>query len=145
MDRENYIFNWNQSEGVSTCVITVDGKAYKGSAFCHPKDRDMKSERMGARLAEMRAELEYVLYLYEKANNTFNTLNSELSPIFQSTKINKESYEFHKIKDILDKARKARDGYSKLVKAYKKQIYKYIHDKDVFYKRVRALRESRTV
>lgn len=52
---------WDPDTGVSQCVITAkDGSVHVGSAKCSPKDQDMMSEKTGAAIAEMRAQIAYL-------------------------------------------------------------------------------------
>ena len=145
MDQQNYNITWDKEEGKSTCVLTIDGQQFIGSAFCHKKDRDMKSERTGAKLATLRAEQKYAEHLRANAFNKLQILKKALSPLKQSTKVNKESYEFQKIAEILHKAEIEYISYTKLVSEYKRAIYTYINEKEIFYRRVRALREQRAL
>ena len=57
------VIYWDEELGLSQCVITAsDGTAHVGSAKCSPKDQDMKSEKTGAAIAEMRANIAYLRY-----------------------------------------------------------------------------------
>ena len=51
------VFTWNEEDGSALCVIYDKDKVYYGAATCHPKDKDMMSEKAGCELAYLRAAL----------------------------------------------------------------------------------------
>jgi hypothetical protein len=55
MRKDGYVFYIDENN--SYCDLTYNNLTFTGVATCHPEDEDMKSERTGYFIAEMRANI----------------------------------------------------------------------------------------
>jgi hypothetical protein len=60
MVKEKIEFNWIEELSMATCNLEVNGHVFHGSATCHPKDKDMCSEKTGEEIAYRRATISYL-------------------------------------------------------------------------------------
>ncbi len=79
-------------DGLTVCVQKIKGKSYIGNAQCHPNDE--YSERVGRRLAQDRASIEYLCEKRDELVCQLKSLKHLLSIYDQSTKVDKNSYEY---------------------------------------------------
>ena len=134
-------YDWNEQDGIATCILYDGENTFLGLATCHPDDEDFQSEKTGLYIAEARAEIQALKhYKNNVLKPGLNALNQLYYSINHSKQYNKKSYESkmlyrqiqmkeHDIKDIQD-----------MINERKADLKKYIDDKDAFYQSVKRNR-----
>ena len=85
-------FKHYEASGLTICRMPIKGKLYIGTARCHPEDE--YSERVGKRLAYDRASIKYLCEQRDIMVCELKGLKHLLSIYDQSSKTNKEGYEY---------------------------------------------------
>lgn len=137
------IVYWDEDLGISQYVITdSDRTVHVGAAKCSPKDQDMKSEKTGATIAEMRAKIAYLKY---ERNNKIKPELKALKKFWNT--INKSKYydaNSYPVQMLLRSIQRCENDliYNKdEVNALKENLHAYIEQKGIFYKKVREMRD----
>lgn len=133
-------FLWDETTGVCSCQIVIDDFLYGfGMAECAPEDKDMISERTGARIAEIRAQINLLQnYKNRELYPKLKGLKHLKATMVNSSRFNPDSYEAKRLdKEIKNIELEISDIYDAIL--YSKQhLYNYINDKEKLYQRIRS-------
>lgn len=121
-----------------SCDLTYKDITFTGEAFCHPDDEDLKSERTGYFIAEMRANIQKLQWIRDW----------EILPILKSYKhvydcishapeFNKDSYEAFCLRRHIDKLTKELAEIKETIKEERNYLRNYIAEKDHLYHKIR--------
>ena len=136
-------FEWDEENGLALCVL-FDGEHYfTGTAFCCEEDLDMCSQRTGEEIALRRARIEYLKFYRDSLKNQLKGLQQFLSSIKQSYKFNNKSFETIKLFKHINRLSFDLNYAKELIKNERELLYKYIEDKEIFYKKLRKVREKK--
>lgn len=136
--------DWNENTGVAKCTIYYKSRAFEGVAQCHPNDEDMQSHLTGLTIANLRAELEYLKYEYNKTRAGLDALNQLYYSMNRSKNFNEKSYENSMLQRQIHQSKFALDTISKMLASTKQEIKTYIEGKEQFYQSVRKKRAAKT-
>ena len=143
MKPRKYKYSWIEQEGKATCTIIIKGKEFTGIAYCHPDDEDMKSEKTGKFIAEMRATVAYLTHIRD------NELKPQLAALTQlynnlkaSKKHNEKSYEIYILRRQIRLTTSELTKIKQELTALKQGIKDYIKGKECFYQAIRMRREA---
>ena len=133
------IIKWYEDSRSTTYTIELCDEQFTGKSFCHPDDDDMASRRTGEHIAEARAIMQAIKF-YRK-----HYLRPQLDALRQA-RYSMEQAGVTEGVEVLDKQinkleRILRATKKELVQT-KRDLTKYIQDKDIFYNRIRAIRSS---
>ena len=133
------IYEWDEESGLATCCIWLDDflQGY-GVAQCADRDKDMKSERTGLYIAELRAQI----------NILQNYKNRELRPQLKilkhlkgtmqiSTRYNPDSYEAKRLNKEIKNIEKDINFIQDKIDIIKQQLKDYMSAKEKLFKRIR--------
>jgi hypothetical protein len=138
IESESYTFS---PEGHTTCTLVINGKTYKGEAFCHERDKDMLSEKVGHTIAHERAYINFLADFRDgKIVPTLDALKQFYYTINKSKKYNKNSYESRMLQRQIRLAEEDLATIRSLIAEEKQGLKDYINYKEVFYQRVRKKR-----
>ncbi len=133
-------FYYDESTGVTNCVLTDGKRSYLGCARCSTIDKDMQNEKTGCTIALMRAEINY--YTSVRDDELIPSLNALKGILFsfEQCYINLDAKKIvqrriHKIENDLATIRY-------MINSKEQELTQYIKDKDTFYKQVRKNREK---
>lgn len=135
------IFNWNEEDGTSLCVIYDRDKMYYGTATCHPEDRDMMSEKAGCELAYLRAAVMGLKSVRDELKTELQGLKKYYYSMNTSKHFNPESYEARRLMSHMDRLEKDIEIVKTLINQQNKQINDFIKNKDEYYKKIRKNRK----
>ena len=130
-------FNYN--DGKAECIIRNKNNVFVGEAYCHPKDDDFKSERVGLCIAEARA---YIKQLCHKRDNILlpqlQILNHLYDNISRSKNFEPKSYEAKMIRSQIKAIEKNLATINTEIQDERHFLKEYIDGKENFYQRIRA-------
>ena len=133
-------FSWCEDTGTAVCII--DNK-FQGFAQCHEDDEDMKSEKVGYNLAYNRALLKL---LKHKRNNEIKPSLKALKQLYYSMKhssrFNEHSYEAIMLNRQIRNWEIDLEGIEDAINFLQKHIDQYIADKEIFYQKIRKIRQA---
>ena len=135
---------WDEDLGVSQCVITdSDGVAHVGAAKCSPKDQDMKSEKTGAAIAEMRAKIAYLKHERDnKIKPELKALKKFWNIINKSKYYDANSYPVQMLLRSIQRYENDLIDNKNEINILKENLHTYIEQKGIFYKKVREMRNA---
>ena len=137
------IFEWNADIGAATCFLEdKEGNVFYGSAFCHDDDEEFQSEKTGCTIALARATIDYLRWYRDQLRTELKTLRHFYSIIEQASDFDAKAKiprmlrrQIHLKEDELDLVR------SEIV-TEQKELKQFIDDKDLFYRRMRYIRQE---
>ena len=134
-------YEWNEKEGIATCLLCDGNEVFLGVAKCHPDDIDFQSEKTGMFIAESRAEIKA---LQHYKNNILkpglNALKQLYYSINHSKQYNRKSYEAKMLYRQIKMKETDIEEVQRIINERKANLKQYIDDKDAFYKSVQKYR-----
>lgn len=132
-------FTWDEVSGICGCSIILDDYMHGfGIAQCAEEDRDIISERTGAHIAEMRAQINLLqCYKNNELRPGLKALEHLKSTMIKSKKHNPESYERKRLNIEIKNIKKDIADIEAEISNRKEILYTYIHNLDVIQKRIR--------
>ena len=137
------IYIWDEAEGIATCKISNGKDEFIGKAFCHGKDNDMKSEKVGCIIASARARIAMYQNLKKEETIRYKTLVHFYSLINHGNRSNPESYEVKMLLKQIQSHREAIKAIDEDIELERKTLKGYIDDKDNMYQKIRKNREKK--
>lgn len=132
-------YNFNTDGNYSYCELTYNNLTFTGTAQCHEDDQDMRSERTGCFIAEMRAKIQMLQWIrdYEilPLVKSYRHLHDCMS---HSKQYNKKSYEARCLYRQLQNYEKELITIREEIKESREYLKNYIAKKDELYQRIRA-------
>lgn len=141
LDVKNYIndFNFEHVRLYTRAKLTVDGVTFRATAKCHPKDVSFNSSKTGEIIAASRV---WIKVLDSKIEDLIKEVNCFKTCLNMYDQI--EDKNFSAMGTALQRQIEKRERAIKYLRLQKKKTNKelteYIHQKDQFYKQVRARR-----
>ena len=131
------LYDWNEEEGIATCILYDGDNAFIGIAQCHDDDKDFKNENTGMIIAETRARIKVLQHIKN------NELKPELAGLKQlyysinkSKLYNKKSYEAKMLWRQMKHRERDINIIKDLIDEERTYLNRFIADKDEFYKAV---------
>ena len=133
------IFEWNEETGICTCIIYLDDLLQGfGIAQCHPQDNDVKSQRTGEHIAELRAQISLLQnYKNHELRPGLKALKHLKGTMVNSSCYNPDSYESKRLNVEIKNYQKDIADINEGILAAKKELYHYINTKEEMYQRQR--------
>ena len=136
-------FEWNENIGAASCFLEdKEGNVFYGSAFCHDDDEDFQSEKTGCTIALGRATIDYLRWYRDQLRTEIKTLRHFYSIIEQAKDFDGKA----KIPRMLRRQIRLKEEELDLVRneivIEQKDLKQFIEDKDLFYRRMRYLRNE---
>ena len=138
------IFEWDEEQGLATCILTNGEDVYYGFAYCHPEDEDMKGEKTGCEIALKRAEIEALKGYRDKLKIRLETLNHLHSIMKRSKHFNPKSYENKMLHRQIRMINFDLATVKEMIATEKQSLKTYIDEKDNFYVKTRKRRTERS-
>lgn len=135
--------DWNENTGVAKCTIYYKSRAFEGIAQCHPNDEDMQSRLTGLTIANLRAELEYLKYEYNKTQAGLDALNQLYYSMNRSKNFNEKSYENCMLQRQIRLFENDLATTNENLAQLKQELKLYIDKKEQFYQAVRKKRAAK--
>lgn len=145
--KERTSFNWNEETATATCTLT-DGNnhIFCGEAVCHPKDKDMMSEKTGYAIALRRAYIKALCYYRDtECKPTLKALKQFYNSINRSKEYDKKNYMVKRLLKHIAIAQNDLDTVNELIKEERAGLRRYIDQKDEFYHKIRNNRQAELV
>ncbi len=133
-------FMWDEETGMCSCAIVLDDfiQGY-GIAECHPQDIDVKSQRTGEHIAELRATINLLQnYKNRELHPGLKALKHVKGTMINSKHHNPDNYESKRLNVEIKNYQKDINDINEMINAYKQELYGYINKKEVMYQRQRA-------
>lgn len=137
-----YNYKWDEENGVAICTITDGDKVYTGKAFCHEDDWDMKSERTGMVIANIRADIHYWVAQREALVAQEKLLKDLLTSIRSSKKFNNKEYSYYAITQKNKFVKLELERVRLRIEMLRVDLYELINKKEALYQRIRANRRK---
>ena len=136
MRKDGYVFYIDENN--SYCELTYNNLTFTGAATCHPEDEDMKSERTGYFIAEMRANIQKLCWIRDyEILPAWKHYKHFYDCVSHSSKFNKESYEakciYKEWKKLDYRLKEVRED----IKNERQYLKDYIKAKEEMYQRIR--------
>ena len=140
------IMYWDEETGVSQCVITAnDGSIHIGKAVCAPQDRDMLSEKTGAAIAEMRANIAYLRHSRDYSiKPELKSLKRFWNTINCSKYYDANSYPVQMLLRSIQRYENDLTTINEEIAELKENLKTYMTQKGIFYQKVREYRKNNT-
>ena len=145
--KEQTLFDWDSENGIATCILT-DGHhhVFYGEARCHPKDKDMMSEKTGYAIALRRAYIKALCYYRDSdCKPKLKTLKQFYNSINFSKEYDSKHYIVKRLLKHIDIAQKDLDSINELIKTEREQLKIFIDQKDEFYGKIRNNRQKESM
>lgn len=137
-------YQFDKENGMAKVIFTNKrGKHYLGYACCHEQDFDMMSEKTGLFIAEQRAIVDYLRGMRDTdIKPKLQILEHIYDGIQRSKHFNENSYENRILRRQIRFLKNDLTTVNENIAEIQKNLEEFIHEKDNFYKRVRANREK---
>lgn len=132
---------WDEETGVASCILYDGNDVYVGTATCHPDSFDMKSEKIGLTIAQMRAEIKALNNYKNNLKAGYAALKQLYYSINQSQKWNPESYESRMIVRQMQLKQLDITTINEEIQDRKHNLKQYITDHFNFQQKIRAKRK----
>lgn len=142
MKKNDALYEWDEETGVATCILIKNNIPYVGCATCSPNDEDMKSQKTGFHIAELRAQIKYLQQIKYDLRVRLSALNQLYYSMNRSKRFNEKSYENKMLSRQIHLTKEDLNLIYDLINEYKEEVKTYINDKDEFYKTIRRNREK---
>ena len=136
-------YNFYTEDNICYCEIMYNDQKFVGSAKCHPDDLDMKSDRTGYFIAEVRANIaklrwcrDYEILPMVKYYKHFYDCVSH------SSKFNPETYEAKMIKKELRRWESELALVRDTIQSEREYLREYIDTKEKVYQRIRSVKHN---
>ena len=139
------IFHWDETTGVSSCILSDGEKVYTGFAHCHPDDADMKGEKTGCEIALRRAKIAALRGYRDELKIRLSALNQYYYSINISHKFNEKSYENKMLQRQIRQIKFDLDTTKEMIATEELGLRAYIKSKDVFYIQTRKRRQKANI
>ena len=137
------IFHYDKETGCSTCVIETKYGKFSGTAYCHPDDMDMASEKVGCEIAYSRAAIDSLKY---ERDNVIKPSLKALKQLYysmnRSKKFNPKSYEYKMLKRQIECWEFDLSVVNDMIDTERTWIRDYINTKEALYQNIRANRNN---
>lgn len=131
-------FLWDKEQGIASCIIYYKNMQFKGTAICHPEDKDFESEKTGCNIAEMRAEIKYLQHIKNnELRPAYEALNHLLCCMRTNKNYNPKSYEASMVRRQLRLKQQELATAQQELTVLQQDLKAYIDAKDIFYRRIR--------
>ena len=133
---EDYCYD--AESGIAYCEIKAYDTIFRGTAFVHPDDMDLHSEKTGCQIAGWRAYLQ--LLCYERDSIIIPQLNAYKQLFYsmnRSRNYNKDSYEAKMLYRAIKRTEADLEHIRNAIKLERAELKKYIDGKDKVYQRIR--------
>lgn len=125
-------------EEYSYCEIIYKNITFTGHAKCHEDDYDMKSERTGYSIAEIRANIQKLTWIRDyEILPAYNNFKHFYNCLTNSPKSNKESYEIKRVYKEFKRLEYELRAIRKAIKDEREYVRNYINKKEELYQRLR--------
>ena len=135
-------FEWNEELKMASCFLKDGQEVFVGFAQCHPEDMDMVTEKVGCEIAFYRAKIKFYQSLKKDLKTALYALNQLYYSMKHSKQFNENSYENHMLQRQIAIHETDLKTIKNLIKIEKEALYKYIDEKDKFYKKIRSNRKK---
>lgn len=132
-------FIWNEETGLCSCIIYLNDflQGY-GIAECAEQDIDVKSQRTGEHIAELRAQINLLQnYKNRELWPGLKVLQHLKSTMVNSKQYNPDSYESKRLNIEIKNLQKDIKDIQEAISAVKATLYNYITTKEEMYQRQR--------
>ena len=127
----NIIYDYDKNSLKSSCIIEKNNIIGVGNAFCHPKDKDIASERTGMHIAEDRAYIHYLQnYKASQLRPALKALKHVYSTMSHSKQFNPYSYEAKRLRKEIKNIEQEINKVSCSIENIKLRTKEYIDDKE---------------
>lgn len=144
---EQVLFDWDKDLGAAICIITdKHNNTFYGEAHCHPKDKDMMSEKTGYAIAFRRAYIKTLCHYRDtECKPTLKALKQFYNSINHSKEYDAKNYMVKRLLKHIYVAQQDLDTVNELIADERKGLRKFIDQKDEFYCKVRNNRQAKLV
>ena len=141
-------YDWDEATGIATCTIfgSINGleKKYVGVAHTHPEDEDMKSELVGAQIAEWRAQIELIKdYIASELKPGLAALKQLYYSMNRSKHYNMKSYESKMLYRQIRQKEEDIENAKLIIFEIRRYIAEYIARKETNYQLIRKKRNNK--
>jgi hypothetical protein len=134
-----YTIKHHYEEGMAYFRIFYKNQIFMGTAYCHPDDADMMSERTGLTIAEARAQIKLKKFQKKfEIEPVVATLHHMLTNIRTSNQHDEQNYESRMIRRQLAFWQNKLDEITADIKDEEKYLKEYIDKKEKLYQKLRA-------
>ena len=123
--------------GNTICRLRFDGQVFIGEAKLHPADKDFESEKTGCFIAECKANIKKLKYVKTKLIREVTFLKKTYNLLREI-----EHYDSKALKEQIEENENQIKEIESAISDEKIYLYRYIQEKDAFYKRMRAKRTN---
>ena len=132
-------YSYDATSGIAYCEIKAYGTTFHGTAFAHPDDMDLCSEKTGCQIAGWRAYIQLLCYerdhiilpQLEAYKQLYHSMN-------RSKHFNSKSYEAKMLYKAIKRAEADLKETRQALAIERRALREYIAGKDKLYQRIRA-------
>lgn len=139
-------FHWNENTGVARCtIVSPEGQSYTGIAYCHDEDADMKSEKVGCHIAELRARISYLRFMRDgNAIPALKALNQCYYSMNKSKHFDPKNYQSITLFRQIRFAEENLATIKQMLIKTREELHSYMNDKDKLHQSLRRYRKANT-
>lgn len=138
------VVTWDN--GHATCSVQDKmGRVFKGEAWCSDQDKDFESELTGCTIAEYRAQIAAATTYRNDLRIKLSALNQLYYSMKHSSHFNPKSYEARMLYKQINLTKSDLDIAIHQLAVLKLELFDFINDKEIFYKKVRERRKHASV
>lgn len=134
------VYEWNEEKGEAIVYVYDRNKVYSGIAYCHPDDKDMKSQKTGLKIAEMRATINAWKGYKDEIKTGLAVLNQLYYSMKHSKRYNPKSYEAVMLQRQISNKKIDLVTVQIKIEDTTKMLKDYLADKEWFYQQIRKNR-----
>ena len=138
------MYLWDEERGIASCIIYYNNLEFKGTAFCHPEDKDMQSKLTGQTIAEWRAMRQYFRHMRD------NELKPQLKALKQlyyamnrSKEFDPKSYQSKMLYRHIQYIKMDLDTINNNIATLSQNLRDYIKNKDNVYQSLRKIKQAK--
>lgn len=136
-------FEYDKETCSSLCILNDGHNTFVGTATCHEDDKDMASEKTGYIIACKRAQIKYYQHLINnEIKPALKALNQVYHNMINSKRFNEKSYENKMLQRQIRFYKNDLEAIKETLRIEREELRKFINDKDIFYKKIRANRKA---
>ena len=140
--KNRHIFNWDETTGIASCILSDGEKVFTGFAQCHPDDMDMQSEKTGCEIALRRAKINALRGYRDELKIQLKALNQLYYSMNKSKRFNEKSYENRMLQRQIRQINFDLATTKEMIATEQLNLTAYIKSKDVFYVQTRKRRQK---
>lgn len=141
MDKSiKYSFDWDETNGITTCRVNYKGLEIIGIAKCMEQDLDMKNRRTGETIAHARANIKLHKHIRDNEIRPAKKALVHVAGCLAQKNINSYEYEF-----VLKELKKYDEELimiNEIIEKEKAYLKQFMSDKAEFYKTIRENRNK---